>query len=251
MQEQHPAAEQSRQTPTSFRIRIIRKLALVAAGIALIVMVTAVRMRISGYYDLALASVPVAIGGSLVGLAACWVLMARYSIGLRVGITAVATILLVMFIYSCRDVRHKMHCESITLTMQNMMTIGRGIQSYRNDHGGEYPYDPRGPLESLALLYPDYVDDANAFTSAGISRYWSRRRLGRRFPEGTALAGAPCHYDYIWPIPENAGSSLAIATTIPECYPENPGVVILFEDGHVSWEGRISPVGDQPAHTAD
>jgi len=215
-----------------------RRLLPVTIAAAVILLVLAARLRLSDYYDLALFGVWLSVCALMVGWLACQSFIVGRSIVARLLVTAIAALLVALAVRPVGDLQHRRHCESITLTMEHMLEIGRGLKAYRLDNDGFYPYDERGPLESLALLYPRYISDPKTFTSKGIAGYWFRRGQGKSFPKGTSLTDAPCHYGYGWPVPPNAKDSLAILSTIPECYAESPlGYCILYADIHVSWVG--------------
>ncbi len=84
-----------------------------------------------------------------------------------------------------RSVARETACES------NLRQIGQGLVAYARANNDFYPYDERGPLYSVALLFPKYIDDANVFVCPEM--------LGcetRMFPIDSALGGNPCSYGY-------------------------------------------------------
>jgi prepilin-type processing-associated H-X9-DG protein len=127
--------------------------------------------------------------------------------------------------------------------------IGSGMQQYRQDNHGYFPFDERGPFASLALLYPHYLDDARVFTSVNVRSHWGKRNEGPFFPSGTALEGAKCHYGYTWRVPLNPPGDFAIAADWPTNFMREGhlgGFSVLYADGSVSW--RESPFCSHDPH---
>lgn len=120
--------------------------------------------------------------------------------------------------------------------MYNLQKIGIAMHAYREDNNGYFPFDQRGPLYSLSLLYPRYLADPSVFECPSVSRMWKRRDLRNSsvFPPGTSLAGSPCHYGYTWHVSPNSPGDFAIVADLPvNHYPH--GYNVSYADAHVGW----------------
>jgi prepilin-type processing-associated H-X9-DG protein len=111
--------------------------------------------------------------------------------------------------------------------------------NYAEDYGEYYPFDERGPLHSLALLYPDYLQDPKPFRC----RIASARKGGANplvsFPWDTPLAGIPCDYGYTWHTTyRNPEMMFAIVADMPQNHDAIKTRAnrfnVLFFDTHVS-----------------
>jgi len=85
---------------------------------------------------------------------------------------------------TARDAAQRAQCA------WNMRQIGMAMYCYAENHLDHLPYDPRGPLHSLVLLYPDFVIGPEAFKCPSDSE-------PDAFPEGCSFAGQPCSYRYV------------------------------------------------------
>lgn len=111
----------------------------------------------------------------------------------------------------------------------NLRQIGAAIAVYAGRHGGWAPVDARGPLHSLALLYPLDIDDPSVFVCPEVGQ-----RDRRRFPAGCPLAGRACSYGYD---PDQDPALTADETVIAADLPGNHpgGHNVLFRDGRAEW----------------
>ena len=126
-----------------------------------------------------------------------------------------------------------------TVCSSNLNQLAKAMWHYADDNSEWHPYDARGPLHSLALLYPHYVDDPSMFICPTAGKVGSVP-----FPEGTALAGLPCSYGYDH---ERRFRQMTPNTPIAADMPGNHGdrgFNVLYWDGHVAWE--ISPIAATP-----
>jgi len=125
---------------------------------------------------------------------------------------------------------------------QNLNDIGRAIFTYSMEHGEYSPFDERGPLHSLALLYPRYLEDLEVFVCPQSRDHRWKRRLLAEFPRDTSLAGLPCSYGYTWHVPPVAPSNFAIVADMPRNHMPEEGQIIgfnvLYLDGAVRCEGN-------------
>ena len=128
----------------------------------------------------------------------------------------------------------------ITNGKDKLQQIGKGISQYTQDNNEFYPFDERGPLHSLALLYPKYVDNPKTFESPLLMHSLRWRRQALPFPSDTPLAGKPCGFGYSWRIKPAAVSNFAIAAELPPLIAKTWGNV-LYVDGHVSRYGPKNP----------
>lgn len=136
---------------------------------------------------------------------------------------------------------------------QHLRRIGEGMLAFALEHNGKLPYDAHGPLESLAQLYPRYVDDPVVFVCPE-----APRAKTIAFPSNSALAGHGCSYLYDY---KRAGGSLPasggragsldpdtiIMTDSPESRPARRGGRgggnVLCADGHVEWRDKLPQLG--------
>lgn len=113
------------------------------------------------------------------------------------------------------------------------------MQTYRTEFGGYLPFDERGPLESLALLYPRYLDSPLVFRDPGLLRERHVELEQIVFPEGTSLAGAPCWYGFTWHVPLDAPADFAVVADEPSlftCGGSGGGANVGYVDGIVKWQ---------------
>lgn len=117
---------------------------------------------------------------------------------------------------------------------QHLQTVGRALQAYSQDNGGFLPYAESGQMESLALLYPAYVQSPSVFLCPSVSRHWFRRHEGSVFPPGTPWAGARCHYTYEPRTPPFAEGNRTVMWDLPANHRESGFVNALHIDGTCS-----------------
>jgi len=145
-------------------------------------------------------------------------------LGLFLGLSAFAAVMVVETLTPARR-RHEEACR------RNLYRIGKALWAYaaQNDH--YWPYDARGPLHSLALLYPAYVDDPGLFVCPAVGP-----KETRIFPAGCSLAGRPCSYGY-----DSEGHFRRMRPASPRMAdrPGNHsrGFNVLHWDGHVAFYG--------------
>ncbi len=124
---------------------------------------------------------------------------------------------------------------------ENLNLIAQAIFTYTLDNGEYFPFDERGPLHSLALLYPEYVRQPKAFRCPYARRKRWKRRMAAEFPADNPLAGLPCDYGYTWRVHPFAVSNFAIIADMPMNHARQEGKavgsMVLYVDGHVSWKG--------------
>jgi len=121
---------------------------------------------------------------------------------------------------------------------ENLSQIGKAIWAYRQNNEGYMPYDERGPLYSLAILYPDYFLSARPFQCPYVRSSWAKRHMGAQFPADSALSGERCHYGYTWRCAANPSPRFIIAADMPENHAEGgkTGYNVLYADGAITWE---------------
>jgi len=121
---------------------------------------------------------------------------------------------------------------------EDLARVGRALRAYARRYGGYFPYDPRGPLYSLALLYPEWLPDPAVFGGASPGR-------GVPFPDESALAGRSCAYGYDSELGrDRRGPFVPVMAESLEHGGE--GRYVLFADGHVEFRWETTSPG-QPA----
>ena len=104
----------------------------------------------------------------------------------------------------------------LAASKESLSQIGKAMYMYSQDNGGFFPFDRRGSLASLSLLYPNYANDPTIFEAPVVAHSWSRRHDERgAFPEHTSLAGRPCDFGYTWRISVDAPPRFAVAADMP------------------------------------
>lgn len=111
--------------------------------------------------------------------------------------------------------------------------IVSALYTYRQDNQGYLPFDDRGPLHSLALLYPRYLEDPRVLTCPSVLSRWKRRHEGATFPRETSLAGVKCHFGYTWHVPANPPPGFGVAADMPQNHVK--GFNVAYPDGSVFW----------------
>ncbi len=128
---------------------------------------------------------------------------------------------------------------------KQLQRIGAGMLAFARDHHEKLPYDPRGPLESLSLLYPKYVDDPKVFVCASAPKV-----KVAEFPKSCTLAGHGCSFLYDAAsaggaaAPKTLEPDAVIITEVPGSHPGDGGN-ILCADGHVEWRDKLPPLGEK------
>ena len=118
---------------------------------------------------------------------------------------------------------------------ETLSILGKAIYAYSLENAGCAPFDERGPLHSLGLLYPRYLDQARAFVSPTASE----TAPFARFPENCELAGAPCSFGYTWRVPQNPPNDFAIVADMPANHADakyGAGFHVLYADGYNKWQ---------------
>jgi len=123
---------------------------------------------------------------------------------------------------------------------ENLSQIGKAIYAYSLDNGEYCPFDERGPLYSLALLYPKYLDDPKVFACPSARKRRWKRKLVVDFPQDTLLAGALCTYGYTWRVDPRASFIFAVMADMPSNHHDKnsgdiTGFNVLYADGGVRW----------------
>jgi predicted Zn finger-like uncharacterized protein len=104
--------------------------------------------------------------------------------------------------------------------------IGKALQQYVADSGGYYPYDPRGYLYSLALLYPAYLDSPTLLRCPS-------DRAATASPRDCSLAGAVCSYEYVPPVKGETPENVPLMMDLQGNHKD--GRNVLFADHKVDW----------------
>jgi len=138
-------------------------------------------------------------------------------------VAAVFAMLLLPALGQARSVGREAVCKS------NLAQIGKGLMVYAGENNGFYPYDERGPLYSVALLFPAYIDDVRVFVCPEVGG-----DEARMFPDDSALAGNRCSYGYnhVRLDPHSAGPGTPVMADMPGNH--KTGYNVLYFDGRVS-----------------
>jgi len=118
-----------------------------------------------------------------------------------------------------------------------VLRLASALVMYAREYDDRLPYDARGPMHSLALLYPAYVQDPEAFLAPVETDATATERP--TFPPDTSLAGRPCSYVYSppgapgWPEPDRI-----VLTELPT--PGAAGRYVVYADGRVGWVRKTS-----------
>lgn len=120
---------------------------------------------------------------------------------------------------------------------RSLAQVAKAVETYADADDGYWPFDERGPLHSLALLYPVFLDNPHVFVCDVAAESWRVRRQVPRFPPDTALAGAPCYYGFTLHVPKAPPSDFAFACCMPENHPRRAGssTYVLYVNGHIKW----------------
>lgn len=126
--------------------------------------------------------------------------------------------------------------------MNNLHQIGCALRLYQDNYGGFPPFDARGPLYSLALLYPDLVPDARVFLCSDVEKDRRKKASAPHFPSDCRLAGARCDYRCQWSASSTAPADTPIVADMPQNHvtKEYAGCNVLYFDGHVAWRATPS-----------
>lgn len=137
------------------------------------------------------------------------------------------------FLRSCLAVPAEEHRGSGCRT--NLGQIAKAMAVYAETNGGFFPFHERGPLASLALLYPQYVDGPRHFACSNASGNVKQTDV-KCFPAVTPLAGQRCDYGYTWRASESSPPYFAVLADMPRNHAKPGGHFVLYVDGHVSWQ---------------
>lgn len=212
-----------------------------AVGVAMVMlsvggMIAAWQSYMSGYVELRVISQVAAIISAFVGVAGAGLAVSFLPDLARSGIVVVAA--LVAFTPPLLLLGHSRHAPLRTPSRGYIGNIIMAMDCYRTQNGEHFPYDERGPMESMALLYPGYIDNPTVFRSTYLYAHWGHRNDGPRFPAGTVLAGKQCHFGYTWRVPRDAPSDFAIVAETPDMFiakGDRQGYYVGKVGGWVSW----------------
>jgi hypothetical protein len=124
--------------------------------------------------------------------------------------------------------RAEARAHASNVCANNLHQIGLAMTVYRATNDEFLPYDERGPLYSLSLLYPAWIDEPKIFVCPSVGK-----REKRVFPPGCSLAGHPCSYGYDNETHfRNMTPGAAIAADMPGNH--DGGFRVLYYDGHIS-----------------
>lgn len=161
--------------------------------------------------------------------------------GLDPALTALGILLFCLWIFQFPELMptpKPVAEDPVAACKRNVTALAQGVLEYDNLHG-QWPYDARGPLFSLSLLYPKFVTDPIVF------RCPSRgEEETRRFPIGCTLAGKQCSYGY-----DNEFNALQTKPEMPMAgdLPGNhgAGAHVMTFDGQVTFTNTFV-LGEDP-----
>lgn len=213
---------------------------VVAGGImmatAIAGLIVAFEMRRSGYDEFKGICGAVAFVSACVGVAGVGVSVSLLALNVRLFLMAMAACL--FFLPALVLLARSHHLTSRSASRHELAVISKALDCYRSYNGGYFPYDERGPLESLSLLYPHYMATPRIFRSDYLHYHLGHRSEGPFFPEGTPFAGAPCHFGYTWRVPRDVPGDFVIIADKPGVFlakGATPGFSVGAVDGSVRW----------------
>jgi prepilin-type processing-associated H-X9-DG protein len=122
--------------------------------------------------------------------------------------------------------------------VNSLSQLGIALLSYAGRYDGILPYSDKGELQSLALLYPEFINVPGPFVCPDARRAKTRMLT---FPKGTDLAGSPCSYRYVRGLKLGAPPDTPVMWDLPANHGRK-GICVLYLDGHVKWlEGNLDP----------
>ncbi len=128
--------------------------------------------------------------------------------------------------------------------LTNLNQIGKAMFMYREENEGYFPFDERGPLHSLSLLYPHYMRETNVFQCPVAARIRRKGEAPVTFPEDTSLGGIVSDYGYAWHVPKKPPPRCPVVADMPGNH--GNGFNVVFADYSVCWE-REPFMRDDPA----
>ena len=163
-----------------------------------------------------------------------WYRSAAFRLGVPVGAVVVLSglILAAILVPAARRARLERNEE---IRERNVRRIAKALVAYAREHGERLPQDQRGALHSLALLYPGYLNDPDAFL---VPEAAVAGAAGDTFPQDTELGGRMCSYLYL--PPGAAGwpeANRIVLTERAELDPRRQYVV--YADGRVGWRETV------------
>jgi prepilin-type processing-associated H-X9-DG protein len=166
-------------------------------------------------------------------------------------LAVIAAVLLLVFIWQAGYVRTGPGHTHVSLCMGNLGQIGKAVYLYAESNGEFYPaFTGRSASDSLALLYPDYVDSTKMFKcpstkdapKLAIIKGRDRKVIDRRFKPAPQWSS----YGYDAEISFRTATALQpIAADMDGSSVASPGAHtanhgngqnILFYDTHVGWK---------------
>ena len=122
----------------------------------------------------------------------------------------------------------------------HLRAIRQAMDAYRLEYGEYLPFDGRGPLHSLALLYPEYIDDPEVFICLSHLKRRQKDQMIMEFPPDSSLAGEKCSYGYTWRIDPAAPSKFAVVADMPTNHAHGESTLtgwhVLYVDGSTRWQ---------------
>ena len=112
----------------------------------------------------------------------------------------------------------------------NLRQIGMAMAMYSETYDDRQPYDERGPLHSLSLLYPDWIDDPKVFICPSTDEDDCAR-----FPADTSLDGLPCSYGYDRETSWRSGPLTPLVADMPGNH-GGDGINVLYLDAHFEFK---------------
>ncbi len=85
-----------------------------------------------------------------------------------------------------------------TQCMSSLKQVGMGLMMYANENGEQFPSTSSSAMQSLSLLYPDYVSDSRTFNCASDTTVTNatQNEGSSDMANGTAFNANDCSYGY-------------------------------------------------------
>ena len=112
--------------------------------------------------------------------------------------------------------------------------VGKAMFVYSQANADYLPFDEKGPLHSLCLLYPECLKTGRVFQCPMVGSPIADAERRRHFPSDSRLAGAACDYGYTWRVSANPFHDFVVMADVPGNH--EGGFHVLYADGHVKFQ---------------
>ena len=133
-----------------------------------------------------------------------------------------------------------------TQCMSSLKQIGMALIMYANENNEKFPSSSTGAMESLSLLYPDYVSDSRTFNCASDTSVTNatQNEDSSDMKKGVAFGQDDCSYGYDYTHTQADDADVALAADRPPTKPSESansgnhngrGQNVVYIDGHVEF----------------